>query len=170
LVSSYYISYLYLLYFNPVSMKLLLLISIILSSTLIFGQNENPNYNDSLAKLYESDDYGMKSYFFVLLKSGKNTSTDKVFLNKCFSAHMENINNLVKQGKLIVAGPFGNNEDDMRGLFIINAKTIEEVNTLLINDTAIQEDVLSAHIYPWYGSAALPSYLEDSDKIWKKSH
>lgn len=150
-------------------MKLFLLIIISLPPLFLLGQTDNPNYNDSLAKLYEADDYGMKSYFFVLLQSGKNTNQDEKFLEKCFGDHMKNINDLVSQGKLIVAGPFGKNNDEMRGIFIINAKTIEEVNTLLINDTAIQKDVLTAHIYPWYGSAALPSYLEDSDKIWKKS-
>lgn len=150
-------------------MKHLVLISTLFVCQTIFSQNENPNYNDSIAKVYEADDYGMKSYFFVLLKTGSNTNTDKEFLGKCFSDHMKNINNLVEKGKLIIAGPFGKNDDNMRGLFIINAKSVEEVNNLLINDTAIQEDVLVAHIYPWYGSAALPAYLEVSDKIWKKS-
>lgn len=150
-------------------MKKLLLFTVLFINQIAFGQNDNPNYNESLAKLYEADDYGMKSYFFVLLKTGSNTNTDKEFLEKCFSDHMTNINDLVEKRKLIIAGPFGKNNDDMRGIFIINAASVEEVNSLLINDTAIQEDILTAYIYPWYGSAALPAYLEDSDKIWKKS-
>lgn len=150
-------------------MKLLLLISTLFVCQSFFSQITNPNYNDSLAKLYEADDYGMKSYYFVLLKTGTNTSTDEDFLNKCFSDHMSNINELVRNGKLIIAGPFGKNEDELRGIFILNATTIEEVNMLLKNDTAIQEDVLAAYIYPWYGSAALPAYLEYSDKVWKKN-
>lgn len=146
-------------------MKNLLLVSLLIFNQIAFGQNDNPKYNDSLAKVYEADDYGMKSYYFVLLKTGSNTNTDKEFLGKCFSDHMKNINELVEEGKLIIAGPFEKNNDELRGIFIINASSVEEVNKLLINDTAIQEDVLTANIYRWYGSAALPAYLEDSDKV-----
>jgi hypothetical protein len=37
----------------------------------------------------------------------------------------------------------------------------------LESDPAVKENLLAAEIYKWYGSAALPQYLPDSDKIWK---
>ncbi len=136
---------------------------------MALSQSENPNYNDSLAKLYSADDYGMKSYFLVLLSTGQNTATTPEFRDSCFRSHMNNIDLLVKEGKLIVAGPFGKNDDQMRGLFIIDAENEEEVRTLLKGDAAIEQDILKASIIPWYGSAALPAYLEVSDQIWRKS-
>ena len=50
---------------------------------------------------------------------------------------------------------------------VLDVKTIEEANALLETDPAIKEKLLAAELYQWYGSAALPAYLEASDKIWK---
>ncbi|MEO7047659.1 MAG: hypothetical protein ABI091_20340, partial [Ferruginibacter sp.] len=42
----------------------------------------NPNYDKELADKLGGDDYGMKSYFFVILKTGANTTTDKKLITK----------------------------------------------------------------------------------------
>ena len=133
----------------------------------VIAQDENKNYDPELAKKYEADDYGMKSYIFVMLKSGENKSDDKSFTDSCFVGHMSNINLLVEQGKLIVAGPMGPNDNTYRGIFILDVKTKEEALELLKGDPAITSGLLAADLYEWYGSAALPAYLEDSHKIWK---
>lgn len=131
----------------------------------------NPNYDHELAKKLGADDYGMKSYIFVLLKTGENKTTDKQFINECFKGHMENINLLVKNGQLIVAGPFGKNDNNFRGLFILNnMASIDAAKHILENDPAIKNGLLEASFYPWYGSAALAEYLSQVDKIWKKQH
>ena len=110
----------------------------------------------------------MKSYFLVILKTGTNTTTDKELIAESFKGHMNNINRLVKEGKLIVAGPLGKNDNKYRGIFILNnLKTIEEAKELLQTDLAIKNGILDYEIFTWYGSAALPEYLPLSDKIWK---
>ncbi|WP_445457485.1 YciI family protein [Flavobacterium sp. HNIBRBA15423] len=131
------------------------------------AQNENPNYDAKLAEELGADDYGMKQYVFVVLKTGTNTTTDKTFTSDCFKSHMENINKLVTEKKLIVAGPMSKNENNFRGIFILDVKTFEEANELLENDKAIKEKILAVELYKWYGSAALSQYLEASNKIWK---
>lgn len=136
--------------------------------TFSFGQNNNPNYDSTLAVSLGADDYGMKSYTFVILKSGSNKTEDKAFITKCFEGHMENINRLVAEEKLIVAGPMGKNDLSYRGIFILNVSDIAEAKKLLKTDPAIEEGLLDYEIFEWYGSAALPTYLENSDKIWKK--
>ncbi len=129
----------------------------------------NPDYDDALAKQLGSDDYGMKSYVFVMLKTGSNKSTDKAWINERFRGHLDNIDRLVAQGKLIVAGPFGENEKGYRGIFLLNrVSTPEEARELLQSDPAIRDGLLDAEIYTWYGSAALPLYLESAGKIWKQ--
>lgn len=128
----------------------------------------NPNYNKTLAEKLGGDDYGMKSYHFVILKTGANKTTDQELINTSFRGHMDNINRLVEEGKLIVAGPLGKNEDNYRGIFILNnSKSIEEAKELLQTDLAIKNGLLDYDIFTWYGSAALPEYLPYSDKIWK---
>lgn len=132
---------------------------------------ENPNYDGSLANKLGADDYGMKSYIFVLLKTGQNKTTDKQLINESFKGHMENIDRLVKNGQLIVAGPFGKNDSNLRGLFILNnIATIEQAKAILQTDPAIENGLLEPLYYSWYGSAALAEYLPFSEKIWKKAH
>jgi uncharacterized protein YciI len=128
---------------------------------------DNPLYDAELAQKLGADDFGMKRFTFVVLKTGPNTTTDKTFINNAFRGHMENINQLVADGKLIVAGPFGKNDDSFRGLFILNTADVEEAKALLQTDAAIKEQLLEAHLYPWYGSAALSEYLKFSDMVWK---
>jgi len=128
----------------------------------------NPNFDPVLAQKLGGDDYGMKSYVLVILKTGMNQTTDKELINNSFRGHMENINHLVKEGKMTVAGPLGKNDKAYRGIFILNVTTFEEAESLLQKDSAIKEDILDFDLYMWYGSAALPEYLDFSDKIWKQ--
>jgi hypothetical protein len=127
----------------------------------------NPNYDPVLAKKLGGDDYGMKSFVLVILKTGSNQTTDKTFIKNSFRGHMDNINLLVREGKMTIAGPLGKNDNAYRGIFILNITTFEEAESLLQNDTAIKEGLLDFDLYKWYGSAALPEYLDLSDKIWK---
>lgn len=127
----------------------------------------NPNFDPVLAQKLGADDYGMKRYVLVILKTGANQTTDKDVINNSFRGHMDNINLLVKEGKMIVAGPLTKNDKTYRGIFILNVTTFEEAESLLQNDSAIKEGLLDFELYKWYGSAALPEYLESSDKIWK---
>lgn len=128
----------------------------------------NPNYDKSLAEKLGADDYGMKSYFLVILKTGPNTSTDKNLITESFKGHMDNIHRLVEEGKLIVAGPLKKNENNYRGIFILNAvNSVEEAKTLLQTDLAIKNGLLDYEIYTWYGSAALKEYLPAAEKITK---
>lgn len=129
--------------------------------------SSNPNYDSLLAQNLGADDYGMKSFIFVILKTGPNQSTDTHFINQSFRGHLDNINRLAQEGKLVVAGPLGKNDNNYRGIFILNTASIEEARQLLQTDPAVAEGLLDAEIYNWYGSAALPIYLDYSDKIWK---
>ncbi len=127
----------------------------------------NPNYNNTLAQKLGADNFGMKTYILVILKTGNNQTTDKALINNSFRGHLDNINRLVEQGKLIVAGPLGKNDKTYRGIFILNVTTFDKANELLQPDPAIKEGLLNVELYNWYGSAALPKYLEVSEKIWK---
>lgn len=157
-------------------MKYILILIFLATNHLSFAQstsnkdtlNVNPNYDKTLAKKLGGDDYGMKSYFLVILKTGTNTTQDKELISNSFRGHMDNINRLVEEGKLIVAGPMGKNDNNYRGIFILNnLKTIEEANAILQTDLAIKNGLLDYEVFTWYGSAALPEYLPFSDKIWK---
>lgn len=132
------------------------------------AQNQNPNYNESLAQELDADAYGMKIYVLAILKTGKNQNADTETVQQSFAGHLENINRLVEEDKLIVAGPLMANEHQYRGIFILNVSTLDEAEELLQTDPAIRENLLEADLFQWYGSAALSQYLEAADQIWQQ--
>jgi len=136
------------------------------------AQTESPddNYNQSLADSLGADQYGMRMYQFVILKTGDSAITDKDKVATIFKGHMENISKLVAANKLIVAGPFAKNPQQYRGLFIFTTKTKEATEALLASDPAVKSGLLKAEIYGWYGSAALPMYLPVHKQIEKTNH
>lgn len=150
-------------------MKSFFYIILFFTNFILLSQTDNPKYNDSLAQQLGADEFGMKTYYFVLLQSGRKETTDDPFVQECFKGHLNNINRLVKENKIIIAGPFGKNDIDFRGLFIFNNCTsVKEVEELLETDPAIKNGFLKPTIIPWYGSAALPTYLQFDEQIWKK--
>lgn len=168
----YCFTVLYYLYVsNLLGMKKRLLLLVLLSIGLnVFAQTESPKYDAALAKKLGADEYGMKNYIMVILKTGSAKIEDKNKLNELFKGHMDNINKLADEGKLVVAGPFGKNDKNYRGIFIFNVKTVEEANALLAGDPAVKEKLLEAEILPWYGSAALGEYLKVHKTIEQKTH
>ena len=152
--------------FSPVTLSLVLVAWCCVHHT-VSGQ-DNPKYDDSLAQTLQADPWGMRTYYFVLLTTGSANITDEKKRNECFESHMNNINTLVKEKKLIVAGPFGKNNESLRGIFIFSANSAEEVQEWLKGDEAIQQNILKATITEWYGSAALPTYLEYHEKVWQQ--
>lgn len=133
------------------------------------AQSTVKNYDSVLAKKLNADDYGMKHYVFVILKTGSNTSENKEAIDSAFGGHMKNIQRLADNNKLVVAGPFGKNDVNFRGLFILNTSSIEEAKTLLETDPAIKAKYLEPELYLWYGSAALQETLKIHEKIQKAS-
>ncbi len=127
-------------------------------------------YDKELADSLGADEYGMKMYTFVILKTGPTVETDTAKLNALFEGHMNNINALSADGRLIVAGPFAKNEQKFRGLFIFNTTSEADVRIWLQNDPTISQGIFTAEIFQWYGSAALPMYLDDHTKIEQQKH
>ncbi len=135
-----------------------------------FAQTNNANYDSTLAKSFGADNYGMKNYVFVILKTGPAVIEKKETRDSLFAGHMKNINRLAGENKLIVAGPFGKNDLKYRGLFILDVKTIEEAKELVNTDPAVAAKIFDVELIPWYGSAALKEYLKTAEKITKHKH
>ena len=146
--------------------RVLILLVLITFYSSIHAQVIEENYDSVLAKKLKADDYGMKNYILVLLKSGSNTSVDKVTQDSLFHGHMNNIIRLANNGSLVVAGPFGKN-DVYRGLFILNVTNFDDAKKLLQTDPAIKAKLLEPEMYLWYGSASLQEVMGVHKKIQK---
>ena len=49
------------------------------------------------------------------------------------------------------------------------SRSLAEAKELLKTDPAVAQKLLDAELFEWYGSAALPVYLKQHEKIEKKS-
>ena len=116
-----------------------------------------PSYNATLAQALGADDYGMRSYIMVILKTGPNdkTLTDETERSEVFKGHFSNMKSLAENKKLVLAGPFSDPEGIRRGLYIFNVKTVEEAEKLVMTDPAVKAGIFTPEFTPYYGSAAL---------------
>ena len=146
--------------------KWLLCISTTLLSLLCFAQNSV--YDSVLAKKLGADEYGMKKYVMAFLKTGPVQLKDSVQRRQLLMAHLKNIQRLAKEGKLIVAGPFMDNQK-IEGIFIFNVESVEEAKELTATDPAVKAGELEIELHPWYGSASLVEIPALHQKVQKKS-
>ena len=149
------------------------LLAVLVFSGAVFAQKEtekNPpksEFNAGLAEKLGADDYGMKQYVFVILKTGKTKIEDKQKAQELQNGHLKNITRLAAEGKLVLAGPFIEG-GEMRGLYIFDVKTIEEAKELVKTDPAINAGMFAVEFTKWYGSAALLEVNKIHSKIQKK--
>lgn len=124
------------------------------------------DYDSTLVQKWGADEYGMKSYVFVLLTSGSDTTLSIDERSSIGKAHLEHIQSLSEDGKLVLAGPFYE-ANNYRGIFIFNTSDIEEARAWVTSDPAVQAEILHAELLPWYGSAALQEIPQLHRKVEK---
>lgn len=149
-------------------LSLFLLIGIIIfacnpKETNIESTNESV-YDSILVKKYGADKYGMHKYVIAFLKRGPNRSKDSTEKAQLQKAHLENINRLAEEGKLVLVGPFFG-DGDLRGIYVFDVQSIEEAKNLTETDPAIQKGSLIMELHEWYGSAAVMAIPEIHKKL-----
>ncbi len=128
--------------------------------------SESFAFDAELANKYGADEYGMKKYVMAYLKKGPNRDQDSATRAQLQRAHLDNIIKMAEEGKLVLAGPFLD-DNDIRGIYIFNVETVEEAEVLTNTDPAIQAGSLVMELHPWYGSAALIAINDLHKKISK---
>lgn len=142
-----------------------LLIALALAPMVIAQESR---FDPELAKRLGADERGMRMYVLCILKTGPKDAEIKEDQRKeIFAGHFANIRRLADEGKLVVAGPFGDNDENFRGLYIFNVTTVEEARKLVVLDPAVKAGVFVPDLIPWYGSAAMLVVNETHKKIEK---
>ena len=121
-------------------MRLLFILIISCLSVCVFGQT------DTTSKVPK---YEMKQYWLVLLFSGSQRSQDTATAAKIQKAHINNIERLAAEGKIIMAGPMGD-KGNLRGIFIMDGKDSTEIASHIKVDSAILTGRLRFEIHPWW--------------------
>ena len=111
---------------------------------------DESGYDAELALKLGADAYGMKQYVLAYLKRGPNRSQNEAEAQQLQRAHLDNINRLAEEGKLVLAGPFLD-DGEIRGIYIFNVETITEAQVLTETDPAIKAGRLVMELHPWYG-------------------
>jgi acetyl esterase len=101
--------------------------------------------------------YEMSKYVMGLLHKGPNfiagTSPE---IEKLQEGHMANIHKMADAGKLIIAGPMGD-DSDVLGIFIFHNITMEEARALVAADPAVKAGRMTVELHPWYAGAGIRS-------------
>lgn len=117
----------------------------------IAGSTENESVDTATENTFMDGEYEMKQYYFVMLTKGekRNEISDTALINDLQSRHLANIDSLAQEGKILVAGPFGD-DGNWRGIFIFDADTQEEVEAYLNTDPMIKAGWLGYEVHPWW--------------------
>lgn len=127
-----------------------------------------PKFDEALARSVGADDYGMRKYVLVVLKTGPNQMPAGAERDDMFRGHFANMKRLAAQGKLALAGPF-DGVDGWRGLFILAVPEIDEARILVATDPVVAKGEMVAEYHKYYGSAALMLVTEGHDRVAKKA-
>ena len=125
-------------------------------------------FDAELAKTVGADDFGMRSYVLVVLRTGPTPVPAGKERDEMFKAHFANINRLAAEGKLALAGPF-DGANGWRGLFILAVSDIEEAKQLTATDPVVNSGEMVAEYHKYYGSAALMLVNDAHKQVAKKS-
>ena len=88
------------------------------------------------------------AYLAFLTRGPKWTPEKNAQTEAVQKAHLANINKLAQMGKLVVAGPFGDN-GTLRGIFVFKVASLEEAKELANTDPAVQAGRLALEVRPW---------------------
>ena len=127
-----------------------------------------PGFDAEMAKAVAADDYGMRRYVLVILKTGPTPVPAGAQRDEVFKGHFANMARLAAEGKLAFAGPLDGVEG-RRGIFVFAVPDIEEAKKLAATDPVLVSGEMVAEYHRLYGSAALMLVNEQHKRVQKKS-
>lgn len=91
----------------------------------------------------------MITYQFGLLVRGQKWTAEQTpELKKLQEDHLSHIREMGESGKLVAAGPFGDN-GHIRGILIFRAESLDEARMMAEGDPAVKAGRLTLEIHPW---------------------
>ncbi|MGB7069934.1 MAG: YciI family protein [Pyrinomonadaceae bacterium] len=157
---------------NNMKLRTLLLVFIfsliVTASSQTSSKTESGIFDAELAKKVGADDYGMKNYVLVILKTGPKKVPEGKERADMFAGHFANMKRLAGEGKLALAGPL-DGVDGWRGVFVLAVSDIEEAKKIVATDPVIIKGEMVAEYHKWFASAAMMLVNEAHYKVAKKS-
>jgi uncharacterized protein YciI len=127
-------------------MKQLLMLSLILLVSSSLQAQDEFEYTEG------DTTYVMKKYYLVLLKANADKEKlDSAAVAEIQKEHLANIGRLSELGKIVMAGPMGE-DGDLRGIFIMDCNSMEEARELCETDPAISKKRLLYEVHSWWAA------------------
>jgi uncharacterized protein YciI len=128
----------------------------------------SPAFDAALASAVGADDYGMRQYVLVILKTGPTPVPAGAERDEMFRGHFANMKRLAAEGKLALAGPL-DGVDGWRGLFVLAVSELEEAEAIVATDPVVIHGEMVAEYHKYYGTAALMLVNDAHEKVARKS-
>ncbi len=105
---------------------------------------------------------GARDYSLVYLKTGPRTGLGADEQAKVFAGHFGNMERLAREGRLVLAGPFGAERSDpaLRGLFVLDVADRAAAQALAESDPGVQAGVFALEYHGLSTDAPLRRFLE----------
>ena len=100
----------------------------------------------------------MRMYYMVFLRRGPAwIAAVTPETTKLSQDHRANIQRLIKEGLMVVAGPFEGTSGDraLTGIFLLRVDSRTAANTAVATDPAVKAGRFVYEIVPWWGPASL---------------
>ena len=114
-----------------------------------------PGHDAALAQQLGADERGMRRYVLVILKTGPTRVADGPERDAMFAGHFANMAAWSAAGKLVLAGPFLQDAEGWRGLYVFAVADRDEARALAESDPVVRMGEMVAEYHDWYGTAAL---------------
>lgn len=125
-------------------------------------------YDAELAQQLGADEYGMRQYVLCLLNIGVKKLMASEDFKKVEEAHLQYMEKLVAEGKVVLAGPM-TKPNKFSGLLVFNAGSIEEVKALMEKDPKVKEKLIIPEYELWTSSAAIMQLNGTHKRIAQKN-
>jgi len=102
------------------------------------------------------------AYVLALLKTGpRSAPLSKEDSQRIFGGHMANMQRLARDGRLVMAGPYGKDKSDaaLRGVFVLATADLAEAKAWCETDPGFVEGVFRFELAPMTTTAALRAQL-----------
>jgi uncharacterized protein YciI len=117
----------------------------------LFVPEMHPWWSEDIFKKANTSPLKFETVYLGFLKKGPNRKDgdDQVpETQELQKAHIANIERLAKLGKLVVAGPFGD-EGPLRGIFVFRVGSLAAAQELCATDPMVKIDRLRVELHPW---------------------
>jgi uncharacterized protein YciI len=122
---------------------------------LIVALFSTPSWDSATAQQQVEPHHKLVEFHMALFKRGPQWTAAETPRRKEIQAqHFAYFSNLIESGKAVMGGPF-RDDSDIRGLYVLRAKTAAEARVWAEADPAVKAGHFSVEMHPWWSEEVM---------------